>query len=206
MATWKTNRRKLVCFASSFRVATRQTQKKQYRLTRRWARRITLRLKSLRTRDMVKNAIGGLLVVSCLKCWSATRRSALRRRTRRTAKYSVGSKPLLFPRMCIFHETQSTSSQSTFASFTRVSSAPKACARLICDASDRLGKNGASEIKQHPFFRGVHWDTLRDQPAPFVPELKSITDTSYFPTDELQDVPIRPQAGTLFALFLVSST
>jgi serine/threonine kinase 38 len=32
--------------------------------------------------------------------------------------------------------------------------------KLICDANDRLGKNGAPEIKNHPFFRGVDWDHI----------------------------------------------
>ena len=31
--------------------------------------------------------------------------------------------------------------------------------------------------------------TIRDIDAPFVPHLRSITDTSYFPTDELDQVP-----------------
>lgn len=55
--------------------------------------------------------------------------------------------------------------------------------RLLCDAEQRLGLYGADEIKAHPFFRGVDWDNLRRERALFVPTLKSITDTSYFPTD-----------------------
>jgi len=55
----------------------------------------------------------------------------------------------------------------------------------------RLGheqRGGTQTIKDHPFFNGVKFDQLRAMKAPFVPELKSITDTSYFPTDELEDV------------------
>lgn len=33
--------------------------------------------------------------------------------------------------------------------------------RLICDADTRLGRNGAEEIKAHPFFDNVNWETLR---------------------------------------------
>ncbi|KAJ1979145.1 Serine/threonine-protein kinase [Dimargaris verticillata] len=58
--------------------------------------------------------------------------------------------------------------------------------RLMCDRQYRLGRNGAYEIKQHPFFRGVDWETIRRARAPFVPQLRSITDTSYFPIDELE--------------------
>ena len=36
------------------------------------------------------------------------------------------------------------------------------------------------EIKSHPFFRGVNWDTLREQTAYFIPSLKSPIDTSNF--------------------------
>jgi protein-serine/threonine kinase len=47
-------------------------------------------------------------------------------------------------------------------------------------------------IKTHPFFAGVDWDSIRQIGAPFVPHLRSITDTSYFPTDELENVPDQP--------------
>lgn len=50
-------------------------------------------------------------------------------------------------------------------------------------------------MKKHPFFYGVDWDTIRHIDAPFVPHLRSITDTSYFPTDELDQVPEEPSAG-----------
>ena len=55
--------------------------------------------------------------------------------------------------------------------------------RLLCDADQRLGLYGADEIKAHPFFRGIDWQSIRSEAAPFQPELKSITDTKYFPSD-----------------------
>jgi len=57
---------------------------------------------------------------------------------------------------------------------------------LICEAENRLQEQ---EIRGHPFFKGIDWNTLRATKAPFVPKLRSITDTSYFPTEELMDVP-----------------
>lgn len=45
------------------------------------------------------------------------------------------------------------------------------------------------QIKNHHFFYGVDWSTIRQINAPFVPNLLSVTDTSYFPTDELDQVP-----------------
>lgn len=44
------------------------------------------------------------------------------------------------------------------------------------------------QIKSHPFFYGADWNALRLIEPPFVPHLQSITDTSYFPTDELGNV------------------
>lgn len=57
--------------------------------------------------------------------------------------------------------------------------------RLITSADKRLP---VEEIKEHPFFYGVDWESIRRIDAPFVPRLQSVTDTSYFPTDELDQV------------------
>lgn len=64
--------------------------------------------------------------------------------------------------------------------------------RLISAPEERLGRHGAQEIKDHPFFAGVDWSTIRQIDAPFVPHLQSVTDTSYFPTEDYQDVPDTP--------------
>ncbi|KAF8897557.1 kinase-like protein [Infundibulicybe gibba] len=58
--------------------------------------------------------------------------------------------------------------------------------RLITSADRRLQ---VEQIKKHPFFYGVDWDIIRRIDAPFVPHLRSITDTSYFPTEDLEQVP-----------------
>ncbi|XP_051139448.1 probable serine/threonine protein kinase IRE4 isoform X2 [Andrographis paniculata] len=51
---------------------------------------------------------------------------------------------------------------------------------LVHDPNQRLGANGASEVKAHPFFSGVDWDNLTIQKAAFVPQPECIDDTSYF--------------------------
>ncbi|PVU96247.1 hypothetical protein BB561_001302 [Smittium simulii] len=57
---------------------------------------------------------------------------------------------------------------------------------FLCDREDRIGKDGTHQIKLHPFFQGVDWTHLRSHTKPpWIPKLKSITDTSYFPTDEI---------------------
>lgn len=61
--------------------------------------------------------------------------------------------------------------------------------RLLCNAEQRLGRHGSDEIKSHPFFKGIDWNNIRRTEAPFKPELKSLTDTSYFPTEDLADIP-----------------
>lgn len=61
---------------------------------------------------------------------------------------------------------------------------------FLCDAEHRIGSEGgahggATQIKAHPFFRGVVWDQLRNIRAPFEPKLSSNVDVSYFPVDEI---------------------
>ncbi|KAG8834882.1 Serine/threonine-protein kinase [Serendipita sp. 399] len=51
------------------------------------------------------------------------------------------------------------------------------------------------QIKSHSFFYGVEWDAIREIDAPFVPLLRSITDTSYFPTEDLESVPDQPSGA-----------
>jgi len=64
--------------------------------------------------------------------------------------------------------------------------------RLITSPDRRLN---VEQMKKHPFFFGVDWNTIRHIDAPFVPNLRSVTDTSYFPTDELDQVPEDPAAN-----------
>lgn len=56
---------------------------------------------------------------------------------------------------------------------------------MVCNTENRLGRGGAHEIKNHSFFRGVDFDSLRRIRAPFEPRLTSNIDTTYFPTDEI---------------------
>ncbi|XP_010540353.1 PREDICTED: probable serine/threonine protein kinase IRE4 isoform X2 [Tarenaya hassleriana] len=51
---------------------------------------------------------------------------------------------------------------------------------LVHEPDQRLGANGAAEVKSHPFFQGVDWENLAMQKAAFVPQPESIDDTSYF--------------------------
>ncbi|XP_041661154.1 serine/threonine-protein kinase LATS1 [Cheilinus undulatus] len=53
--------------------------------------------------------------------------------------------------------------------------------KLCRGPEDRLGKNGADEIKAHPFFRGIDFSSdLRQQMAPYIPTIAHSTDTSNF--------------------------
>ncbi|KAF9577283.1 Serine/threonine-protein kinase [Lunasporangiospora selenospora] len=65
--------------------------------------------------------------------------------------------------------------------------------RLICEPEDRLGRNGVQEIMAHPYFHGVDWANIRRMEAPYVPRLISITDTSYFQTEDLERAPELPE-------------
>ncbi|GKD92492.1 probable serine/threonine protein kinase IRE [Tanacetum coccineum] len=50
---------------------------------------------------------------------------------------------------------------------------------LIDNPLQRLGATGAGEVKRHPFFKNINWDTLAKQKATFIPSSEAL-DTSYF--------------------------
>lgn len=60
--------------------------------------------------------------------------------------------------------------------------------RLLCmDPAKRLGANteekfasGGEEIRSHPWFAGVNWDTLLEDEPQFVPAPENLEDTEYF--------------------------
>lgn len=53
--------------------------------------------------------------------------------------------------------------------------------RLMCtDPHRRLGANGAAEVKCHPFFAGVDWNTIATVEANFVPNVTDPESTDYF--------------------------
>lgn len=66
--------------------------------------------------------------------------------------------------------------------------------KLICDADHRLGKSSVEEIKTHPFFEGVDWEHLKNNKSPYVPAIKSETDTSNFDKfEEDKNNPFYPE-------------
>ncbi|XP_012250949.2 serine/threonine-protein kinase Genghis Khan isoform X1 [Athalia rosae] len=74
--------------------------------------------------------------------------------------------------------------------------------KLICSSEFRLGQNGIDDFKKHPWFKGVNWEVLRDNTAPYIPEVSSPTDTSNFDVDDT-DVrssdAVPPAANSAFA-------
>lgn len=44
---------------------------------------------------------------------------------------------------------------------------------LVSDSETRLGRNGAEEVKKHPFFKGIDWDNMRSVEAPNIPQVSS---------------------------------
>ncbi|KAL1313461.1 hypothetical protein HN51_040027 [Arachis hypogaea] len=59
--------------------------------------------------------------------------------------------------------------------------------KLLCNVPQRLGSNGADEIKAHPFFNGVVWDKLYQMEAAFIPEVNDELDTQNFEKFEESD-------------------
>lgn len=81
---------------------------------------------------------------------------------------------------------------------TNISSAADDLLRkLLCDSSQRRG-NSVNELKNHPFFVGINWNTdPRLYAAPYIPTIHHPTDTSNFdpvapnhaPTASIDDTP-----------------
>eukprot|EP00188_Purpureofilum_apyrenoidigerum_P002501 Plantae.Rhodophyta-Purpureofilum_apyrenoidigerum.ctg25593.p1 GENE.Plantae.Rhodophyta-Purpureofilum_apyrenoidigerum.ctg25593~~Plantae.Rhodophyta-Purpureofilum_apyrenoidigerum.ctg25593.p1 ORF type:complete len:507 (+),score=101.97 Plantae.Rhodophyta-Purpureofilum_apyrenoidigerum.ctg25593:118-1638(+) len=59
--------------------------------------------------------------------------------------------------------------------------------QLLCTSERRMGRReGIAEFKRHPFFRGVDWDNLCQQQAPWRPNIRGPLDLSHFEIDEDQ--------------------
>ena len=59
--------------------------------------------------------------------------------------------------------------------------------KMINNSDERLGKNGIEEIKNHPFFKDVDWDNIRNTKAPFIPDIESDYDTKYFEEFDVEE-------------------
>jgi len=59
--------------------------------------------------------------------------------------------------------------------------------RLICDSSERLGRDGLSDFRSHPFFNEINWENIFECTPPYVPDLDGPTDVSNFDVDELTE-------------------
>ncbi|KAG2231009.1 hypothetical protein INT48_001616 [Thamnidium elegans] len=51
---------------------------------------------------------------------------------------------------------------------------------MTLDPEKRLGYHGAEEVKNHPFFASIHWDTLLTESPSFIPQPSGMEDTDYF--------------------------
>eukprot|EP01147_Barroeca_monosierra_P001273 gene1273-4481_t len=72
--------------------------------------------------------------------------------------------------------------------------------RLLCDSSKRLGRHGIDDFRKHPFFKGITWNTLHQETAPYKPNVTSATDTSNFDPVDGNSGPTtkRPSASRVF--------
>ena len=52
------------------------------------------------------------------------------------------------------------------------------------DVDKRLGSNGAQEVKDHPFFSDINWAEIDEIEAPFIPQVESEIDTTFFTNDK----------------------
>ncbi|KMZ56500.1 Protein kinase [Zostera marina] len=63
--------------------------------------------------------------------------------------------------------------------------------KLLCNVEKRLGTKGAQEIKAHPWFTGLQWETLYQMEAAFIPEVKDELDTQNFEKFEENGTPMQ---------------
>lgn len=61
---------------------------------------------------------------------------------------------------------------------------------------ERLGHLGASQVKNHPYFSDIDWDTLLTEKALFIPKLADPTDTSYFGEVQVKSLSIEELPDT----------
>ncbi|CAO2818773.1 unnamed protein product [Amaranthus hypochondriacus] len=52
--------------------------------------------------------------------------------------------------------------------------------KLLCNVNQRLGLNGADELKVHPWFNGIDWERIYQMEAAFIPEVNDELDTQNF--------------------------
>ena len=53
--------------------------------------------------------------------------------------------------------------------------------RFCCNPSERIGTNGAEEIKKHAFFSAIDWSVgIRNYEPPYIPKIMHDADTSHF--------------------------
>lgn len=60
---------------------------------------------------------------------------------------------------------------------------------LLTDKEIRLGRNSASEIKNHKWFKTVNFDKISTSTPPYIPDIKGVTDTSHFDDTGIEDKP-----------------
>ncbi|CAN0885997.1 Serine/threonine-protein kinase tricornered [Linum grandiflorum] len=66
--------------------------------------------------------------------------------------------------------------------------------KLLCNVNQRLGTNGASEIKEHPFFKDIEWEHIYDIEAAFIPEVNDELDTQNF--EKFEESEHHPQTSS----------
>ena len=68
--------------------------------------------------------------------------------------------------------------------------------KLMCESDRRLGRNGADEIKAHPFFKDFEWNGVRERKAPYQPNVSSeISNENFDQFDESEETPSSKRPG-----------
>ena len=65
--------------------------------------------------------------------------------------------------------------------------------KLLRDPNDRLGARGVEDIKHHPFFKDINWESIRQSQVPYIPDITGEADTRHFDKFE-EDEPFCSKA------------
>ena len=57
-----------------------------------------------------------------------------------------------------------------------------------------LGSDGAAQLKAHPWFASINWDSLHEQEPPYAPDLYTDDDTRHF-DENIPNEPLAPAHG-----------
>jgi hypothetical protein len=64
------------------------------------------------------------------------------------------------------------------------------------DFTSRLGAKGANELKLHPFFKGIEWNSIKESQPPFLPKMTNVNDLGSLEEDRMLKAEVLGMVGS----------